>query len=629
MITGHERLKSAHWLDKYLFSQCVRFFYAFRPEQSPPLFCVVQLQRLGPRGHKPIHSRGLPTSCVICLMLVGPKRGASAFLCYNTFDIVFGRGWAMKPEIESKQLVKGAFLLTIAALIIKILSAIYRVPFQNIAGDIGFYIYQQVYPFYGAAVALSTYGFPVVISKLYAEMITVNDREGAKQLLMISFFFLLMLGLVCFFGLYVGAGWLSGLMGDPNLVPLFKVISLVFLIFPFISVLRGYFQGKNDMVPTAVSQIGEQTVRVATILILSSVFIAKDYSLYVVGAGAAFGSVTGALISAFILWFFLRKKNKTSVFSKGFRLTRSQTVQIIKTLSIEGTAICIAGMLLIFIQLADSFNLYSLLIASGAGREEAKVLKGIYDRGQPLIQLGTVAATSLSLTIVPLISREKLKANKDLLLENIKSAIQISVIIGIGASVGLWSIIEPTNKMLFENTEGSNVLAVLSFIILLSSVIITLSSILQGMGYTLFPALIILAGFALKILGNLFLVPSFSIMGAAMASIVTLAFIMILLMVKVRMIIGTSLLSTRMFFVVGLAAGGMAVILHVYITISDRLFYISEAGRAASAIQAVSAVGIGGLVYLWTILRGHILKKEEIAMLPFGSKLLLLLPKKD
>ncbi|UQD50679.1 polysaccharide biosynthesis protein [Bacillus methanolicus] len=535
----------------------------------------------------------------------------------------------MKPEIESKQVVKGAFLLTVAAIITKILSAIYRVPFQNIAGDIGFYIYQQVYPFYGAAVVLSTYGFPVVISKLYAEKMSLNDRDGANQLLVISFFFLLLLGLICFFGLYTGADWLSRLMGDSNLAPLFKVISLVFLIFPFISVLRGYFQGKNDMVPTAVSQIGEQTVRVATILTLASVFMAKDYPLYFAGAGAVFGSVTGALTSAFILWLFLKKKNKKFVFTKALRLTRSQTARMIKALSIEGTAICITGMLLIIIQLADSLNLYSLLIVSGAGREEAKVLKGIYDRGQPLIQLGTAAATSLSLTLVPLISREKLKAKKDLLLEKIKSAIQISVIIGTGASVGLWSIIEPTNKMLFENSEGSNVLAVLCFIILLSSIIITLSSILQGMGYTLFPALTILAGFALKLMGNLILVPSFGIMGAAMASLATFAFIMILLMVKVWMIIGTRLLSARLLFVVMLAAGVMALILHVYITFSDRLFFISEAGRIASAIQAVSAVGLGGLVYLWIILRGHILKKEEIALLPLGSKLLLLLPKRD
>ena len=78
--------------------------------------------------------------------------------------------------------MRGTFILTIAALFTKILSAFYRIPFQNIVGDVGFYIYQQVYPFYAIAIALSTYGFPVIISKLYAE--EINKKEGAnpKQL---------------------------------------------------------------------------------------------------------------------------------------------------------------------------------------------------------------------------------------------------------------------------------------------------------------------------------------------------------------------------------------------------------------------------------------------------------------
>ncbi|MDA6131309.1 oligosaccharide flippase family protein, partial [Escherichia coli] len=75
----------------------------------------------------------------------------------------------MKPVQTSGDLFKGALILTIAALITKILSAVYRAPFQNIVGDVGFYIYQQVYPFYGIIIVLSTYGFPVIISKLYAE----------------------------------------------------------------------------------------------------------------------------------------------------------------------------------------------------------------------------------------------------------------------------------------------------------------------------------------------------------------------------------------------------------------------------------------------------------------------------
>src|SRR3954462_12755550 len=78
-------------------------------------------------------------------------------------EFVFGKEIVMKSVHQSKALFRGTFILTIAALITKILSAFYRIPFQNIVGDVGFYIYQQIYPFYGIAIVLGTTGFPVVI----------------------------------------------------------------------------------------------------------------------------------------------------------------------------------------------------------------------------------------------------------------------------------------------------------------------------------------------------------------------------------------------------------------------------------------------------------------------------------
>ena len=96
----------------------------------------------------------------------------------------------MKPVADSKELMKGAMILTLAALVTKILSAVYRVPFQNIVGDIGFYIYQQVYPFFGIVMVLSTYGFPVVISKLYTEQQAAGNSGRADRLLAISLVFL-------------------------------------------------------------------------------------------------------------------------------------------------------------------------------------------------------------------------------------------------------------------------------------------------------------------------------------------------------------------------------------------------------------------------------------------------------
>ncbi len=76
---------------------------------------------------------------------------------------------------------RGAIILTIASFVTKVLSAFYRIPYQNIAGDIGFYIYQQIYPFYGFCLILATYGFPVIISKMVAERLERGKQKRSRR----------------------------------------------------------------------------------------------------------------------------------------------------------------------------------------------------------------------------------------------------------------------------------------------------------------------------------------------------------------------------------------------------------------------------------------------------------------
>src|SRR5581483_10469078 len=109
-------------------------------------------------------------------------------------EFIFRKGDLMENVSPSKALFRGAFILTIAGLVTKILSAFYRIPFQNIVGDTGFYIYQQIYPFYAIAVSLSTTGFPVVISKLYTEQQEKHDERKSRLLLLVSFLYLQICG---------------------------------------------------------------------------------------------------------------------------------------------------------------------------------------------------------------------------------------------------------------------------------------------------------------------------------------------------------------------------------------------------------------------------------------------------
>lgn len=546
--------------------------------------------------------------------------------------ILFVEGEGLvKPAERSNKFIQGALTLTIAALFIKILSAVYRVPFQNIVGDVGFYIYQQVYPLYGLALVFSTYGFPVVISKLYSERLNNHDLAGVKRLIFVSFIFLYIFGLIGFFVLYFGAEWIASVMYDPHLAILIRVISIVFLIVPIIAVIRGCFQGKGNMLPTAYSQVGEQFFRVTTILAAAIILMNEQFNLYVVGAGAAFGSVTGAVVAAIILITFIwvrRKRLQKPYFEAGELFQLKDTKVIIKTLFIEGFAICISSMLLLFMQLADALNLYSLLITSGINGEDAKELKGIYDRGQPLIQLGSVVATSMALSLVPLIASEKVKNNYKSLHEKIQLALKVSITVGLGATVGLVAIMKPTNTMLFENNNGSEVLALLSVIVLISSVIITVVSILQGLGLTIFPALIMVVGFLLKYMLNILFVPAHGTWGAAVSSNIALLIIAVILLNKVYRTIRRPLLPLGFLLKAAAASMTMFISLYVFQMMTDILYSFGP-DRLFATIQALAAVVIGGVIYLFVVIRWKMFTIAELTLLPFGSNIMKFFPRNN
>lgn len=528
----------------------------------------------------------------------------------------------MKPVADSNELMKGAMILTMAALITKILSAIYRVPFQNIVGDIGFYIYQQVYPFFGIVMVLSTYGFPVVISKLYTEQQAAGNRGRADRLLAISLVFLGMAGVMMFSFFYLGSGWIAEKIGDPELEPLFKVVSVPFLIFPFTSVFRGYYQGKGNMVPTAISQVSEQFIRVATILILSAVLVQQGFSLYVTGAGAVFGSITGGIISVLILGYFYLKNDGVNPFTR-FHVKDLfvDASWVVKALIIQGFAISISGMLLILLQLADSLNMYSSLLAMGLTTEEAKSAKGIFDRGQPLIQLGTVVATSMSLSLVPAISGDKSSNRREKVLPKVRLALQTSLVFGAAAAFGLYSIIVPVNIMLFENAEGSEVLGVLSLLILFGSVILTIMSILQGLDKSIFPAAVIISGFGLKYILNLMLIPVYGTMGAAIATMAAMLVVMFILIFKLRHELGQPVLSTVFIMKILLSSVVMAVFLRLFLYITDFGYKYIEPDRLGAVIQAFSSVVVGALVYFFILIKTRALTEDELVTLPFGSRI--------
>lgn len=510
--------------------------------------------------------------------------------------------------MEKKDWLRGAFVLTVAALFTKILSAFYRIPYQNIVGDVGFYIYQQVYPFYGIFLALSTYGYPVAISKLIAE----NKQSTYKfAVVRLSFYFLSCLSIVMFSVLYFGASSLAALMGDHQLALLIRAVSFAFLLLPFTSVSRGYFQGGGEMNPTAVSQVVEQLVRVGAILFLSSFLLHRGFTVYEAGAGAMIGSLMGSFAAVAVLVAYMLRK-RTNVHTEPWIPTKEKR-KVLLFLAVHGVTICLANMLLVLIQLVDSFTLLPLLQQAGL-HELAKTAKGIYDRGQPFIQLGTVVATSFSLALMPMLSREQTERNE------IYTAVRIAFVIGLGAAVGLVCILKQANIMLFKDHVGAMELTILAVSILFTSLTLTSIAILQGLGDVFRPIFLVCVGMIAKWGLNVLLVPLWHTVGAAVATLIAYVVMCAIAFFYVQKRMSRPLLSLSIIIQTIKAAAMMAIILVGYIILINELPI--HHGRLFSSLQAIIGVFIGAFVYIIMIVKKEVLAEKDLLAFPFGRYLI-------
>src|SRR5690625_5295990 len=143
----------------------------------------------------------------------------------------------------SQSFVKGAALLGAAAFISKLLGLFSRIPYQNMTGDEGLFIYQQVYPLYTTLLVLATAGFPIAVSKLVSEHLALGDTIGAKRVYHVSAVVLSITGFIFFCFLFFGAHQIALWMGNPEKLTLpIQSVSFALLIVPMMSVMRGYIQ---------------------------------------------------------------------------------------------------------------------------------------------------------------------------------------------------------------------------------------------------------------------------------------------------------------------------------------------------------------------------------------------------
>jgi O-antigen/teichoic acid export membrane protein len=517
-----------------------------------------------------------------------------------------------------KNYMKGAMLLTIAALIVKILSAIYRVPYQNLVGNQGFYVYQQVYPFISFFVVWTASGFAVAISKMLADIEARGGSIAEKHSVSkIIFYYLVFLALFFFSVLYFGADLFARWMEDPQLASLLKVGAFVTLCMPLLAILKGNFQADSRMQPIAYAQVFEQTVRVSIILVGTLLLLSYTQSVYAAGKIAVLGTVIGEVAGIVLLLFFVKRQQVRT--DKMY--VKVAAWPIIKEVTFYSIAISMSGLLLLCYQLVDSFTILKALVQSGMVQSNAMEIKGIYDRGQPLVQLGLVIATSLSLAIVPLVALKGKNTNGRGAKPFIQLTFRSSLLFGVAAALGLILIMPYVNILLFKTDELPSVLKLYVFQIVPLSIILTFTAVLQGYSKLKVPALLLSLSIVIKCLGNAILIPQWGVIGAAFSSNIALVFAAVTLIIYLKKIAPIKLASGTFYLKLAFACLAMFVTVEGMILLLNQFFNGTSFRRLYAVFYTAVLMGLGAFVFITVVAKIRLLAEKEWFLIPFGRRM--------
>jgi stage V sporulation protein B len=520
--------------------------------------------------------------------------------------------------------IKGALILTVAGFLVKILGAIYRIPLALMIKEEGMGLYQMAYPIYVTLLSISTAGLPTAISKMVSEDIALNNYKNAFRIFRVSLIVLASVGLFLTLILLASAEMLSTkVLGNPK--AFYSIMSIAPAIF-FVSIMssfRGFFQGMQDMKPSAISQVVEQIGRVIAVFILATMLLPKGVEY--AAAGAAFGPVVGAAAGFLVLLIvYFRRRNEVI---QNVRLDSGKGLErhfdIIYRLFAFAIPITLGGLIIPIMNLADAAIVTRRLQYAGFSITRSTELFGqLTGMAAPLINLPAIVTISLSASLVPAISEAMALKNDRLIRARASTGVRISIIFGLPAAVGMFVLAKPITLLLYKNPYAGVPLAMLSWSVVFLSLNQTTTGVLQGVGKTFIPVYNLLLGAFIKTITNYVLtgIPDVNIKGAALGTVFGYMVSSLLNLAAVKKWTGITLDLSYMVvkpLISSVLMGAVAGFSYTKFT----------ANGISSNMSTLLAIVLGAAVYAIVMLIIGGIKKEDLELIPGGEKVLNLFGK--
>ncbi|UOE95540.1 stage V sporulation protein B [Alkalihalobacillus sp. LMS39] len=443
----------------------------------------------------------------------------------------------------SKQtFLQGTLILIIAGLITRFLGFVNKIVVARIMGAEGVGLYMMAVPTLLLVITITQLGLPVAISKLVAEAEAQHDKRKIKRILVVSLSTTGFLSIIFTIGMVLFAPFISQtLLTDSRaFYPLIAIAPIVPIV-ALSSVMRGYFQGRQNMRPTAYSQVIEQVVRITLVAVMTSTFL--PYGVEYAAAGAMASVVIGELASL-VYMIFMFKSNKRIRIRKGFfgYLRKGKTTfQELMSIALPTTGSRLIGSLSLFFEpIVVAQSLAIAGVATAVATTQYGELTGFVI---PLLLLPTFITYSLSVSLVPAISEASAKKQYQLIHHRLGQALRLAMISGGIAVVIMYVYAIPIMELMYDAPTVATYLKIMapfSFFLYFQS---PLQATLQALNLARAAMMNSLIGAVVKI-GAIFVLasrPELGIMGAALAVAVGMVLVTLLHLASVAKTISFTL----------------------------------------------------------------------------------------
>lgn len=523
--------------------------------------------------------------------------------------------------MDKKTFVRGAALLGIVGLIIRIIGAFYRIPLTNIINTKGMAIYSVGFAIYSYLVVVSTSGIPTAISKLVAEKVSLGDYRGAHRIFQVAFKILLVFGIVTTLIVYFGHEAFARLLGDELASFSMEVIAPSLFFVSAISAYRGYFQGLQLMAPTAVSQLIEQIGKLVVGLYLAQAWMPMGVEY---AAGGALLGVTASEAAALVLlvgMYNRKKRDLKMLMRQSVGTTRLSFKTAGKMLAQMAVPVTIGASITPMMAVIDASMIQRRLVTSGIETEMARTMYGTLSGPvNTLVNMPAIFTIGIAISLVPAISQSLANKNYKDIREKASMGLKLSVLIGLPCAVGLYVLAVPIIKLLYGSSDvdielAAALLRTSSFGLFSLSLVQSMTGVLQGLGRPMTPVKNLFAGSVLKIAVSYVLlgITTFNIHGANIGTVTCYTVAALLNIINVARI-------THMRF----EFGNMLLKPLMSVALMGAAVYFSYgffALKFGVIISTLASVMVGVLIYGIAVMITGALKESDMDFIPGGGKI--------